>query len=176
MLNSDLVLEYLNFYNQGEESSSERFLFKCVSPAVEKRGEYLQEEFLQVCDWKTTRTRSLVRSNNPSHIAEITRMAFQCSDNLRVPVLSILRGVSTPTASALLTVWKPDEYTIIDFRVLSALSNLSHGAIAKTDLTRAQKSYIDYLILMKTLSESIGCDLRSLDKALWMFDKCHSKL
>ncbi len=174
-LDSKFVEQFSELYNTNEISDTEVILFDEVSPKLQSRGKYELEEFFAVCDWKTTRTRTLVHRNRREHVSEVTHVAFNCSEWLQVPVLSALSGVGTPTASALLTVWRPNSYTIIDFRVLNALSKLSHHLIDQESLAGLDKSYTKYLALMRSLSRSVGCDLRSLDKALWTFDKTDTK-
>jgi hypothetical protein len=170
------VQEFSAIYDQTELSTTELALFGEISPKLQVRGEYDYDEFLAVCDWKSTRTRPLVQSNSRGMVSEVTRIAFSCSEDLRVPVLSLLRGVSTPTASALLTVWKPTSYTIIDVRVLRALPHLSHRLLAQESKPDWEGSYPRYLGLMRAISHDLECDLRSLDKALWTFDKTRSEL
>lgn len=174
-LDRAFVQEFSDLYDQNELSVAESALFSETSSKLQTRGEYAFEEFLAVCDWKSTRTRSLVQSNSRETVSEITRIAFTCSEDLRVPVLSLLRGVSTPTASALLTVWKPSNYTIIDVRVLNALPNLSHHLLTQESVSALERSYSKYLGLMRALSRDLECDLRSLDKALWTFDKTRAE-
>lgn len=170
------VQEFSTLYDQTELSTKEIALFDEISPRLQGRGEYEFDEFLAVCDWKSTRTRPLVQSNSREMVSEVTRIAFSCSEDLRVRVLSLLRGVSTPTASALLTVWKPTSYTIIDVRVLSALRHLSHRLLTQESTSELEGSYTRYLGLMRAISYDLECDLRSLDKALWTFDKTRAEL
>ncbi len=174
-LDRNFVHEFRTRYDQTELSVTEQTLFDVISPKLQDRGEYTLEEFLAVCDWKSTRTRSLVQSNSREKVSEVTRIAFNCSEELQVQVLSLLRGVSTPTASALLTVWKPTFYTIIDVRVLSALRRLFHRLLVPESMLHLERSYSKYLSLMRAISIDLGCDLRSLDKALWTFDKTQTE-
>lgn len=171
LLDRDFVQEFSTSYDQTELSVTERSLLSETSRKLQTRGEYDYEEFLAVCDWKSSRTRSLVQSNSRETVSEVTRIALSSSEDLRVPVLSLLRGVGTPTASALLTVWQPTIYTIIDVRVLDAMPHLSHPLLAQESIPALKKSYSRYLGLMRKISQDLGCDLRSLDKALWTFDK-----
>lgn len=171
LLNMDFVKRYSYIYNQIELTSAEIELFEAVSPRVRSQGFFEVSDFLAVCAWKSTRTKSLVRSNTPERVIEISRIALRCSEDLRIPILSLLRGVSTPTASALLTVWQPDSYTVIDFRVLNSLKCLRHDLVKQSQLAELGKSYSAYAKMMRAVSREIGCDLRSLDKALWMYDK-----
>lgn len=174
-LDDKFVQQFSKLYNTNEISATEVVLFAEVLPKLQSRGKYELEEFFAVCDWKSTRTRPLVQRNLCEHVSEVTHIAFNCSEWLQVPILSALSGVGTPTASALLTVWRPNSYTIIDFRVLNALSKLSHHLLNQESLAGISNSYTTYLSLMRSLSRSLGCDLRSLDKALWTFDKTYTE-
>lgn len=171
ILDNGFVQFYAMKYDETELSKAETYLFSHVGPAVLRRGKYVRDEFELTCDWKSSRTRNLVKSNSPDQIEEVTELALHCSENLRIPILSILRGVSTPTASALLTVWQPERYTITDYRVLNSLAKLSHPVLKKVKIMKLEKSYTEYLGLMQSLSYVLNCSLRALDKALWTFDK-----
>lgn len=175
-LDHTFVREFSSLYDELELSPEEQFLFGEVSPKLQARGAYNLDEFLAVCDWKSTRTRSLVKRNSPELVSEVTRIAFASSEVLQIPILALLEGVGVPTASALLTVWRPSIYTITDRRVLDALPHLSHCLLARVSVSALKKSYSTYLDVMRSISRDLDCDLRSLDKALWTFDKTRSKL
>jgi len=79
-------------------------------------------------------------------------------------VLTGLRGVGTPMASAILTALDQEQYTVIDFRALEALG----VANAQADL----EFYIrHYLPECKRLASEAGVSLRTLDRALWAWSK-----
>ena len=171
ILDRQFVTHYSTKYDESELSTSEVDLFSRIGPAVRASGRFNKDQFVQTCDWKSTRTRKLVNSNSPERVEEVTGLALRSSDDIRVPILSILSGVATPTASALLTVWQPDRFTIIDVRALSALKKLTHAALSGVRTVRLKNSYMAYLDLMREISQSLSCSLRELDKALWLFDK-----
>jgi hypothetical protein len=90
-------------------------------------------------------------------------MAFVGPAHLRHRVLTLLEGVRVPVASALLTVWDPTQHTIIDVRSLRALETLGQ-------LTQPCR-YVDYLDICRRIARRLDIDLRTLDRALWRWDK-----
>ena len=71
--------------------------------AARARGHYTREEFIEVCAWKTARSRSKVASNAESAVVQATGRALAAADETtRTSTLLELEGVGAPTASTLL--------------------------------------------------------------------------
>jgi hypothetical protein len=166
-----LVGEMTAFYNETEETALERSIFSELSNKVKSRGELEPEDFFKICEWKSTRTKTLVRTNPQEHIRDVTRLAFSSRESLRVPLLCILNGVRVPTASAILTVWQPNEYTVYDVRVCDAMLSLSHKLLTDQIVEDARKSYSKYRDVARKIAIELQVSLRDLDKTLWMWDK-----
>ncbi len=93
-----------------------------IAPGARARGYYTREDFLDLCYWKTPRTKPLVRSNTTETIQELTRLALsKPHERLRIETLTHLRGVGWPTASVLLHFGYDNLYPILDFRALWSL-------------------------------------------------------
>ena len=174
-LTQSLVLKLSSEYDATELSSLEKKIFNQLSPQIAEQGFVSKDQFLEICSWKTTRTHSLVRENSGEDIIEISSQAFSCSHHLRIKYLTLLKGVAVPTASAILAVWSPSEFTVYDFRVLSAIGKLEHELLAASPLEVSKMGYLTYLKLACEISEQIKVSLRDLDKCLWMFDKYYNK-
>jgi thermostable 8-oxoguanine DNA glycosylase len=170
-LDQDLIRQMTSTYNEAEESALERFIFTELSEKVRWNGQVDPEDFFKICEWKSTRTKTLVRTNPREHIQEVTRLAFSSRESLRVPLLCILNGVRIPTASAILTVWHPDEYTVYDVRVCDAMLSLSHHLLTDEVVEVARKSYSKYLEVARQIAIEFDVSLRDLDKTLWTWDK-----
>lgn len=170
-LNLSLVNEMTLFYELHEETTLEKRLFSEVSKVIYERGFMNPHEFFEICEWKSTRTKSLVRRNSSERIAEVSRIAFSCSDDLRASVLCLLDGVRIPTASAILSVWNPSKYTVFDVRVCDALPALRHRLLTEDSVRVSTQSYLEYLKLARALAIDLEISLRDLDKTLWTWDK-----
>jgi hypothetical protein len=133
--------------------------------AARERGYYTREEFLQVCAWKTVRSRPKVAANTEAAIVDATARALAAGDEAtRIAALLELEGVGVPTASTLLYFAYPDDYPILDIRALESLG-------VKARSTYPMSFWLEYLDACRALSDRAGVSLRTLDRALWQHSK-----
>jgi hypothetical protein len=136
-----------------------------IVPAVKRRGFLTEKEFLAVCKWKTPRSQPRCRTNSPDFIREVTKCGLSSSvERLRIEVLTLLNGVSWPTASVILHFFHVDPYPILDFRALWSLRNnvpQQYGF----DFWQKYTSYC------RDLSKRTGVSMRILDRGLWQYSK-----
>lgn len=93
-----------------------------ISPAIHQRRHFTRDEFLTVATWKSRRPRKRYARNDEAFVTAVTRTALSTPhERLRIEVLTLLDGVSWPTASVLLHFGHPDPYPILDFRALWSL-------------------------------------------------------
>jgi len=141
-----------------------------VGAAVRARGRFTRAEFIEVCAWKTPRSRPRVAANSEAAVAEVTGRALAADDEVtRFGALLELQGVGAPTASTLLYCAFPDDYPILDVRALESLG-------VKSRSTYPMSFWLAYLEACRALSLSSGVSIRTLDKALWQYSKERSRL
>jgi len=129
------------------------------------RGHYSRRGFLDVCAWKSPRSKPLVAQNDAAAIEAATHAAFGEQDEAkRMDALLRLDGVGIPTASALLFFFSPDEYPILDYRALESLG-------VKGRSVYAVSFWLRYLQACRTLARTHRVSVRTLDKALWQYSK-----
>lgn len=154
---------YLDMMSDTERQVEERLLGE-VGPRTREQGHYALDDLAAVARWKTRRSQSRIAKNDEADVREVSRLAFLAPEHLQHRVLTLLHGVQVPTATALLAVWEPNVHTVMDVRSRGALT-------AFGELGEAGVSYPDYLALCRELVQRTGSDLRSLDRALWRWDK-----
>lgn len=168
----------------------EHFLFTTVHGNVARRGAYAADEFLVVGNWKSHRPIGFYVQNRAERIEERSRAAFaragQPRDQLSEAdkpwnVLDQLRGVGIPVASALLTVWHPGQFTVIDFRALHTLGAHEETPLAVDAMpySRANedwwKQHYDlYVRGCQAIATRVRRPLRTVDKALWRWSSENS--
>ena len=141
-----------------------------VGAAVRARGHYTRAEFIEVCAWKTPRSRPRVAANSQTAVAEATGRALAAIDEpTRFAALLELHGVGAPTASTLLYCAFPDDYPILDVRALESLG-------VKSRSSYPMSFWLAYLEACRALALSSGVSIRTLDKALWQYSKERSRL
>lgn len=134
-----------------------------IKPRVAERGYVPYEDFLLICEWKTQRSKSRVKTNSAALVEEATRLAFSAKDEkLRIEILTLLNGVEYPTASVLLHFLHTDPYPILDIRALEALGvdkpSIYHFGF-----------WWSYTTFCRDMAKVQGVDMRTLDRALWQW-------
>jgi thermostable 8-oxoguanine DNA glycosylase len=150
------------------EAQAERFLESWL-PSYRKKGELDKPMFVQLARWKSTRQTPRYEANSEEQVRTQTRIAFEAKEDDRaLASLMELSGVGMRTATALLHWMRPESFPILDFRVVNALGepqpanweNLAeYGRLAKR---------------LRGLAGDLGVDMRTLDRALWAWDKRRS--
>jgi hypothetical protein len=133
---------------------------------VRERGHYTKDEFLRVCRWKSPRTNPRCDENQPDFVSAATATALATPDEqLRIEVLTLLRGVSWPTASVLLHFGHRERYPILDFRALWSLG------IDPPPPEYTFEFWWDYSVCCRSMADEAGVNMRTLDRALWQHSK-----
>ena len=141
-----------------------------VGVAVRARGYYTRAEFIEVCAWKTVRSRPKIARNTEAAVVRATGLAIGTEDEAaRMMALLALDGVGVPTASTLLYCAFPDRYPILDVRALESL-----GVRPRSQYPLS--FWLGYLDACRELAQGAGVSLRTLDKALWQHSKERSRL
>jgi hypothetical protein len=83
---------------------------------------------------------------------------------LRIEVLTLLAGVSWPTASVILHFFHREQYPILDVRALWSLQCDPPG---EYDIP----FWESYTSSCRSLAQKAGVSMRTLDRALWQYSK-----
>lgn len=141
-----------------------------------KRGYLALNEFIAIVGWKSPRTKGYAARNSEQQVAALTRQAFSYSDPaLAAYVLTYLSGVQVRVASAILTVYDPSRYTVLDVRAWAALQKLRLlEPLDLPDLASGDSLVLDdtglyaaYLRACTRLAGAFDVPLRTLDRCLW---------
>lgn len=140
-----------------------------------RRQKYLNlRQLWQVAFWKvgSSRNDDRIFKNDKKEVARITKRALsrERSDDKRIDDLCNLEGVSVPIASAILTVWNPRRYCIIDKYVWKTYCNLT-GSKKKT--YNSKSSYHEFLGFCRAERNRIGKEwtVRDIEKSLYMYSE-----
>ena len=136
-----------------------------LKTTVNGRGFLTKNELEKIAYWKAPRSAGHAHKNDEDYVTEITRFAFatEC-ERARVESLTLLDGVSWPTATVILHLFHSDPYPILDFRSLWSVS------IDKP----TQYSFAlwwTYVKFCREIAQATGVDMRTLDRSLWQYSK-----
>jgi hypothetical protein len=161
-------------------------------PSAVPRSSFNKQDFIEVVKWKSRRSWTLAdKKNSPEQVLAATQEAFaalapcrsgaalwdEATETLTpeghtlcesVALLtSRLKQVRLRIASALLTWHSPEHFTVMDRRAYPALCMYVDGLPPSLNLD-AEQTYARYLDKCRQLSQTIGVDLRTLDRFLFM--------
>jgi hypothetical protein len=142
---------------------SDKEIIESLVPRARKSGYINKADFLKLCEWKTPRSKPLCRQDSEELVREITGIALKTkNEKLKIEILTLLEGVSWPTASTLLHFVSNFNYPILDFRALWSLG-YEDPPIYNFDF------WNDYTNYCRKVSEENNVSLRVFDKALWQY-------
>lgn len=156
-----------------------------VGQTYRAAGYLTRHQVTKIVDWKTSgRQRENFRiSNGDGSVKLVTAFAAQAAKKLQdtpdiaASILLALRAVHFATASAILTAWNPNDYGILDVRSWSALRILTGDETFNRGgrtLFTAEEFRL-YTLLLRCWRDRTGIPPRTIDKALWQFDKGHAQ-
>lgn len=147
-------------------------LMRRLRPARRRRW-LTRLEFIEICRWKSPRATRHYRLNRAATVRAVTRRALASrSERRRLALLTGLRGVSVPVASAILTLLEPRRYGVLDIRawqllhVLGVVSSRPGG----TGFTFPQ--WREYLGVLRSEARALGVTARAVE---WTLFRCHRK-
>ncbi|MBI4636592.1 MAG: hypothetical protein HY727_09625 [Candidatus Rokubacteria bacterium] len=140
---------------------------------VRKRRWFSRAEFLEMCRWKSPRARRQYERNPAPTIRRVSRLVLTTrSERQRLALLTSLRGVGVPMASAILTLIDPERYGVLDIRVWRLL----FGIRSVTQNPRGQGFTVDqccrYLATLRHHARRLGVTVRTVEYSLFC---CHKK-
>lgn len=168
--------DYRTYYNL------ESYLFDTVGPAFHKNKCLTAFDLFAIVIWKAERNKGrvkngfLVGKSKMKHINDILRKYHE--KNLTregvVTALDSISGIGIPTASAILTVLYPKDFTVVDVRAKQTFKRDDLRAYCgqnqsfTVDPSNNVSGYVnEYLVACKKAADGLGLTLREFDKVLW---------
>ena len=155
--------------NRGHDETEEKAIVDWISKQPEPKC-LNKAYFVRLGRWKTFHHDDTRKANPEKTIIEVTRLAYQAQDDVsKLRTVMRLRGVGIAVASTILYFMEPDRYAIFDYHVRDALNKRRCWNRGKDENT--EPAWLEYVHTMRRLAVRIGVDLRSLEKALFAYDK-----
>jgi hypothetical protein len=152
------------------DASQDALIETDIAPRAKKRGWLSKPDFLSLARWKSPRSQSRCARNSEEYIKAVTQTALSTPDErLRIEVLTLLQGVSWPTASVILHFAHSDPYPILDVRALWSVG----VETPPSDYTF--EFWHRYTQFCQELARKSKVTMRTLDRALWQYSKAKTK-
>ncbi len=139
--------------------------FQYLKKVVYSKGFLSKEQLSKVAKWKAPRSAWHVEKNSDKYVREITAFAFKARDERsRIESLTILDGVSCPTASVILHLFHKKRYPILDFGALWSVS-------MNVPIQYSYSLWWPYVEFCRDIAKRNNVDMRILDRAMWQYSK-----
>jgi len=170
--NQGIIMFKLRFrFSEIQDIAARYYYPREEDELINRRTKILQAQYLtkndlrDVCRWKSPRSAGHVQTNSERFVKEITRFSLTASDErARVQTLTILDGVSWPTASVILHLFHQDKYPILDFRALWSVN-------ADMPNQYSFSYWWEYVQFTRWVSSKANVSMRVLDRVLWQYSK-----
>ncbi len=140
---------------------------------VRSRGEFSRAEFLRMCRWKSPRAMPHYTRNSAARIRRVSRATLATrSERRRIDLLTSLRGVSVPIASAILTLIDPRRYGVLDIRAWQLLFVLEAVGSKPRGRGFSAVDWLHYLDVLRRHARPLGAPVRAVEYTLF---RCHRK-
>ncbi|HJV91505.1 MAG TPA: hypothetical protein VJ623_14440 [Holophagaceae bacterium] len=148
------------FPDQGEDAP-----LRAMQAEIREAGGLSKAQLRAVARWKSPRSAPHIEANDEAFVREITAFALAARDERsRIEALTLLDGVSWPTASVILHFFHSDPYPVLDVRALWTVGLAQPGQYTFP-------FWADYLRFCRALALRAQVDMRTLDRALWQYAK-----
>ncbi len=142
---------------------------RALAVDIQTQGYLTKDQLLKLAKWKSPRSARHILKNSEQFVVEVTGFTMMAGEERsRVESLTLLSGISWPTASAILHLFHRDPYPILDFRALWSVS-LEVPLVYRFDF------WWQYADFCRSTAASANVDMRTLDRALWQYSKENQK-
>ena len=140
---------------------------------VRARGAFTRGEFTRMCRWKSPRARLLWEANSPARVRAVSRAVLATrSERRRMELLTSLRGVGVPIASAILTLIDPRRYGVLDIRAWQLLFAIRSVTLNARGQGFTIEQWEQYLSALRQHARRLRVTARTVEYTLFL---CHRK-
>lgn len=151
----------------------ERYLFETVNNKFAQGAEITSFDFFCIVIWKSNRAKSRIAARLRNRNADLDAAVQQLISELRkaeghkARLMVLLRDwqLRLPMATAILTVFWPEDFTIYDYRACEQLGDFS-DLVDRTDFDRLWERYQKFVEAVHAAVPG-ELSLRDKDRVLW---------
>jgi hypothetical protein len=139
---------------------------------VKRAKQFSWSEFIKMCRWKSPRARPHYERNTPAAIRRTSREVLSTRDERRrLELLTNLKGVSVPTASAILTLIDPERYGVIDIRAWQLLFQI--GSVKRKPGGSGFRfaDWEEYLSILRRHARALRVPVRRVEYTLFDYHR-----
>ncbi|ARV08250.1 hypothetical protein BTO05_00830 [Winogradskyella sp. PC-19] len=144
-------------------------IFNLIKPEDESLS---KSTLIKILKWKSPRPLRFYNENEEENIRNITALAFQQNDDrLKIHILTALKGVNYPSASAILMFKNPEYFPVLDIRVWKQLYKNNLVSVNPRGIGFTLDQWISYIKIIRSLAKQNSMSVREVEKKLFDYDK-----
>ena len=131
-----------------------------------------KDELYDLAHLNSTRSSYHVKKNPSGRVEKVTEIAYKIEDDFaKIALLSSLKGVAAPTASAILTSLDEERHCVIDTRVWATLYHLDYFEKEKERFEAAD--YVKIIEIVRQMAQESKFSVAEIGYALFAYDVEH---
>ncbi len=139
---------------------------------IKGKGNFTKEEFIKIGMWKSPRPKQKYLKNDEKEIIEISKKALSTKfEKRKIDLLTKLKGVSVPTASAILTLIDPKNYGVIDIRVWQILYRYKSVKVKPEGTNINFNNWYNYLMKLRYYAKKFKVSARDIERTLFLYHR-----
>lgn len=155
------ILKWANNY----DSSQEELDIIELKPKIQQIGYINKTQLKRIAYWKSPRSAKHIEANSDEYVEEITSWSFSAKEERsKIEVLTLLNGLSWPSASVILHFFHPSPYPILDVRALWSVTSNNTNQYSFS-------FWWEYVQFCREIAERNSVNMRTLDRPLWQYSK-----
>jgi hypothetical protein len=136
---------------------------------IKEQKYFTRSDLIEMCEWKTQRTKNLIPPNSESEVRSISRRVFISTQEAdKMKLLTQLKGVAVPTGSAILMLTDPKNYGVIDVRVWQVLYLYEEVEKKPNGRGLGIKDWDQYLKFLRDYAEKFSVKARDIERTLYL--------
>lgn len=141
---------------------------------IKKRGYFTKKEFLQMCMWKSPRPKNQYIKNSEEDIISTSKKVFSTKyEKRRIELLTGLKGIKIPVASAILMLTDPENYGVIDIRVWQTLYLYDNVKVNPKGIGLDFNNWYSYLMKLRYYAKKFKVSARRIE---WILFQHHRNI
>jgi len=166
------TIEELIKKNLSTEEDAETLNLISKLKDVNKKDYFTKEEFIKMGLWKSPRPKQRYLNNSEKEIIETSKKVLSTKfEKRKVNLLTKLKGVSVPTASAILTLIDPKNYGVIDIRVWQILYLYNSVKVKPKGTNINFNNWYNYLMKLRYYAKKFKVSARNIERTLFLYHK-----
>jgi thermostable 8-oxoguanine DNA glycosylase len=170
IINKEFIKEWSHRYdnaNIGDDETEYNRIAEKVQSEISNSNTISYDTFFDIIEWKSQRAKGKINTDSFDLYQTAIRLVLDIPDALKPGLLVWLDGIEIPVASTILNFMYPDRFPIVDFRVTEVLND----AGLLNSYTISKKTYRIYKSVIEDIVNDTGCDIRTIDRALFAYHK-----